>query len=66
MREDDEAPEAWTLAELLCMSQGETFIGCWEMRGTCAIIKGEGGGGTEWKKALNFVTPPNGDKAVGL
>lgn len=28
MREDDEAPEAWTLAELLCMSQGETFIGC--------------------------------------
>lgn len=36
------------------------------MRGTCAIIKGEGGGGTEWKKALNFVTPPNGDKAVGL
>lgn len=28
MREDEEAPKAWTLAELLCMSQGETFIGC--------------------------------------
>lgn len=48
MREDDEAPKAQTLAELLCVSQGETFIGCSESEGDLCFNKREG---RRWDKA---------------
>lgn len=42
MREDDEAPKARPLAELLCLSQGETAIGCSESEGNSCFNNREG------------------------